>query len=168
MNRRPVTFVIVFCILALAACAEEKPEMNLIEKNRQIVNRYFEEVWNQGKLEVLDELIAPSYVNHSPGAPNPIPGADGLKPIVAAVRKGIPDVKYTVQDMVVTVDKVAVRVVMTGTHTGDFFGIPATGRRVVVNQLQIERIENGKIVEHWRQTDDLGMLRQPGLTPGAK
>jgi predicted ester cyclase len=65
--------------------------------------------------------------------------------------------------MVVTADKIAVRVVMTGTHTGDLFGIAPTGKYVSVNQFQIERIENGKIVEHWRQTDDLGMLRQLGL-----
>lgn len=141
--------------------------MRVVERNRQVVIRYFEEVWNQGKLDVLDDLIAPHDVNHSPGMPNPVPGPEGLRPIVTALRNGIPDVKYTIQDMVVTTDKVAVRVVMTGTHAGDFFGIPATGRRVVVNQFQIERIENGKIVEHWRQSDDLGMMRQLGLMPNA-
>lgn len=162
------TFAIFLCCLSLTACAEKKWETILIEKNRQIVTRYFEEVWNQGKLEVLDELIAPNYVNHNPGAPNPKLGPEGLKPIVAAMRKGIPDIKYTILDMVVTSDKVAVRVVMTGTQTGELFGIPPTGRKVTVNQFQFERIENGKIVEHWRQTDDLGMLKQLGLIPDTK
>ncbi len=148
--------------------AGEKSKMSAIEQNKRLVTRYFDEVWNQGKLEVLNELIAPNYINHSPGAPNPKPGPEGLKPIVEAIRKGIPDVKYTIQDMVVAPDKVAVRVVMTGTHTGDFFGIAPTGKRVTVNQFQIERIENGKIVEHWRQTDDLGMMRQLGLLPEGK
>jgi steroid delta-isomerase-like uncharacterized protein len=138
-------------------------DMSIIEQNKKLIIRYFEEVWNRGELEVLDELIASDYINHSPGAPNPKPGPEGLKPIVIALRNGIPDVKFTIQDMVVTADKVAVRVVMTGTHTGDFFGIAPTGKYVSVNQFQIERIENGKIVEHWRQTDDLGMLRQLGL-----
>ena len=142
--------------------------MNLVDKNRQIVTRYFEEVWNQGRLDVIDELVAPNYVNHSPGTSNPAPGPVGLKPIVAALREGMPDVKFVIQDMVVTPNKVAVRVVMTGTQTGNFFGIPATGRRVSVNQFQIEHIENGKIVEHWRQTDDLGLMRQLGLMPDAK
>lgn len=146
----------------------EKSKMSAIEKNKRIITRYFDEVWNQGRLEVLDELIAPNYINHSPGAPNPKPGPEGLKPIVEALRKGMPDVKYTIQDMVITPDKVAVRVVMTGTHTGDFFGIAPTGKHVTVNQFQIERIENGKIVEHWRQTDDLGMMRQLGLLPESK
>jgi predicted ester cyclase len=139
--------------------------MSLIEQNKQMISRYFEEVWNQGKLEVLDELIAPNYINHSPKAPNPKPGPEGLKPIVAALRKGMPDVKYTIQDMVVSSDKVAVRLIITGTHTGDLFGIAPTGKKVAFNQFQIERIENGKIVEHWRQTDDLGMMKQLGLLP---
>lgn len=168
MNQFYKAVAAILHILMLTACTEGKQDMNLVEKNTQIITRYFEEVWNQGKLDVLDELIASNYVNHSPGTPNPAPGPDGLKPIVAALRDGIPDVKFAIQDMVVTPDKVAVRVVMSGTQTGNLFGIPATGRRVTVNQLQIERIENGKIVEHWRQTDDLGMMRQLGLIPSAK
>lgn len=155
-------------ILMLTACTEGKQDMNLVDKNRQIVTRYFQEVWNQGRVDVLDELIAPDYVNHNPGTPNPVPGPAGLKSIVAALREGMPDVRFEIQDMVVTPNKVAVRVVMTGTQTGNFFGIPATGKRVIVSQLQIERIENGKIVEHWRQTDDLGMMRQLGLIADAK
>lgn len=137
--------------------------MDNITYNRQLISRYFEEVWNQGRLDVLDELIAPNYINHSPGLPNLPPGPSGLKPIVAALRQGLPDVHYVIKDMVVTADKVAVRVSMTGTHRGVFFGLPATGRPVSVDQLQIERIENGQIVEHWRQTDELGLLRQLGL-----
>lgn len=139
--------------------------MSTIEQNKRLITRYFDEVWNQGKLEVLNELIAPNYINHSPGAPNPKPGPEGLKPIVEALRKGMPDVHYTIQDMVVTSDKVAVRLEMTGTHTGNFFGLAPTGKQVTVSQFQIERIENGKIVEHWRQTDDLGLMRQLGLLP---
>lgn len=142
--------------------------MSAIEQNRCLVTRYFDEVWNQGKLEVLDELIAPGYINHSPRTPNPKPGPEGLKPIVEAIRRGMPDVNYAIQDMVVAPDKVAVRLVVTGTHTGDFFGIAPTGKRVTVNQFQIERIESGKIVEHWRQTDDLAMMQQLGLLPAGK
>lgn len=139
--------------------------MSTIERNERLIRRYFEEVWNRGELEALDEIVAPDYVNHSPGMPDPRPGPEGLKPIVAALRKGIPDVAYAIQDIVVSPDKVAVRVVMTGTHTGALFGIPPTGRRLTVEQMQIERIENGKIAEHWRRTDDLGMMRQLGLLP---
>jgi predicted ester cyclase len=64
--------------------------------------------------------------------------------------------------MVVTENQVAIHSTMSGTHEGDLFGLPATGKKINVNQLQIERIENGKIIEHWRQSDDLGMMRQLG------
>jgi steroid delta-isomerase-like uncharacterized protein len=143
-------------------CAEETSSMDVAEQNKEIVTRYFEEVWNQGKLDVLDELLSPSYINHSPGMPNPKPGAEGLKPIVAAIRVGFPDLKYVIKNMVVSENQVAVHVLMTGTHTGDFFGIPPTGKKVEVSQMQIERIENGKMIEHWRVTDDLSMMKQLG------
>jgi steroid delta-isomerase-like uncharacterized protein len=137
--------------------------MSAIETNRRVVERYFEEAWNKGNVDVLDEIIAPHYINHSPGMPNPKPGAEGLKPIVLGLRKAFPDLRFVVQDMIVTEDRVAVRCTMYGTHLGDFFGLPATRRRVEVRQFQIERMENGQIVEHWRQSDDLGMMRQLGL-----
>jgi steroid delta-isomerase-like uncharacterized protein len=135
----------------------------LTERNRRIGERYFKEVWNQGKLEVLDELLSPDYVNHTPSIGNPPPGPDGLKPIVAAIRRGFPDLSFELKDMVVTADAIAIRVVMRGTHLGELFGIPPTGRKVEVNQINIERIENGRIVEHWRVTDELALQRQLGL-----
>lgn len=134
-----------------------------LESNRALVERYFEEVWNRGNLDALDEIVDPAYVNHSPGLPDPAPGPAGLKPIVAAMRSGLPDLHYTIEDMVVQPDKVAVHVRFTATHTGDLFGIKPTGKRIEVDQMQFEHISNGKIVAHWRRTDDLGMLRQLGL-----
>lgn len=133
-----------------------------IEQNRRLIERYFEEVWNQGKLDALNELMHPAYVNHSPGLPDPQPGPAGLKPIVAAMRAGLPDMHYTIEDMVIAPDKVAVRVILRATHTGDLFGMAPTGRRIEVEQMQIERIEDGRIIEHWRRTDDIGLLRQLG------
>lgn len=132
----------------------------------KVIRRYFGEVWNEGRLDVLDEIIAPDYLNHSPGLPNPAPGPAGLKPIVVAMRHAFPDLHYEVLDLVIGEGKVAVRCTLTGTHRGDFFGIPATGKAVKANQFQIEYIRAGQIVEHWRQTDDLGLLRQLGVLPG--
>lgn len=129
----------------------------------KLIQRYFGEVWSEGKLDVLDEIIAPDYINHSSSIPDPVPGPVGLKPIVAAMRVGFPDLHYEVHDLVIGENKVAVRCTLTGTHTGDFFGIPATGKSVRVTQFQIEYIRNGQIVEHWRQTDDLTMMRQMGI-----
>ncbi len=136
--------------------------MDKIRLNKTVIKRYFEEVWNQGKLEVLDEIIAPNYINHSPGMPNPVPGPEGLKPIISALRKAFPDLCFTIENMVISETQVAIHCTMHGTHKGDLFGLAATGRKIKVNQMQIERIINGKLVEHWRQSDDLGMMRQLG------
>lgn len=134
----------------------------LQNKNIQLIKRYFDEVWNNGQLEVLDDIISPDYINHNPGMPNPIPGPDGLKPIIVGIRKAFPDLKYVIENMVVSDDQVAIQTTMHGTHTGDFFGVAPTYKTVRVNQMQIERISNGKIIEHWRVTDELVLLKQLG------
>jgi hypothetical protein len=124
---------------------------------RELITRYFDEVWNRGHVEVLDELLDPQYLNHSPGGGTPRPGPADLKPIVQAVRRGIPDVHYEVLDMVMEPGKVAVCTRLTGTHEGDYFGIAPTGRRIDVRQMQIEWIREGRIWQHWRITEDLAL-----------
>jgi steroid delta-isomerase-like uncharacterized protein len=146
-----------------ATPANEAAGARLIERNRRIGQRYFDEVWNQGKLDVLDELLAPDYVNHTPSTANPPLGPAGLRPIVAAIRMAFPDLQFEIKDILATADAIAIRVVMRGTHRGDLFGSPATGKKIEVNQINIERIEQGKIVEHWRVTDELALQRQLGL-----
>jgi steroid delta-isomerase-like uncharacterized protein len=128
-----------------------------------LITRYFEEVWNQGRVDVLDELLTPDYRNHSPSIPNPRPGPADLKPIVMAMRSGISDLRYQILDLIATPDKVAVYVRVTGTHTGTLFGIPATGRSIDIRQMQIEWLENGRIAQHWRVTDELALMRQLGV-----
>jgi steroid delta-isomerase-like uncharacterized protein len=135
------------------------------QHQRRVIERYFEEVWNQGRLEVLDELLAEDYVNHSSSLADAPPGPRGVKPIVAAMRAAFPDLHYTIERVVVDDDAVAVRVTMRGTHRGDFFGIPATGKSFAVTQMNLERFREGKIVEHWRNTDELGLMKQLGLIP---
>ncbi|HQU74606.1 MAG TPA: ester cyclase [Calditrichia bacterium] len=138
--------------------------MNVFEVEKLIM-LYFEEVWNLGKLDILEDIIDPEYVNHSPGTPNPPRGPVGLRPIIAAMRKAIPDLNYEVLDWVYGDNKVAIRSRMTGTHREELFGIPPTGKKIDVMQFQIEHLRNGKIVAHWRQTDDLTMMKQLGLVP---
>jgi steroid delta-isomerase-like uncharacterized protein len=127
-----------------------------------LVTRYFEEVWNNGRVDILDDLLTPDYRNHSPSIPNPRPGPADLKPIVEAMRAGIPDLHYEILDLIATPHKVAVYVRLTGTHTGTLFGIPPTGRTIDVRQMQIEWLENGRISQHWRVTDELTLMRQLG------
>jgi steroid delta-isomerase-like uncharacterized protein len=135
------------------------------EKVHAILVHYYEEIWNRGRLEVCDELIAPDYVNHSAPMPDLPPGPEGLKQTVAAVRRAFPDLHYTIEDMVLGGDKAALRVTMRGTHRGDFLGVAPTGRKIEVQELQIEHLRDGQIVAHWHQIDDLGLQRQLGLLP---
>lgn len=130
--------------------------------NVKLIKRYFEEVWNHGQLDVLDEIMSPDYINNNPGMPNPVPGPAGLKPIVAAIRNAFPDLKYVIENMVVSDDQVAVQTTLHGTHTGDFFGITPTHKVIKVSQMQIERIASHQIIEHWRVTDELTLLKQLG------
>jgi steroid delta-isomerase-like uncharacterized protein len=130
-----------------------------------LARRYFEEVWNQGKVDVLDELLGPDYINHTPSTGRPPAGPAGLKPIVLAIRRAFPDLHYTIEEVIVSADHVVIRTTMTGTHEGDLFGIAPTQRKVKVMQIQIERIRDGRIVEHWRVTDELSLMRQLGVIP---
>jgi len=149
------------CAATILGCSS-KSETKMQEDNEKAVERYFEEVWNRGRLDVLDELLAPDYVNHSPSTPNPPPGPAGLKPIVAAIRAAFPDLHYEIQDVIATDDVAVVRVIVTGTHRGDLFGLAPTGRTIRVSQINIERFRGGRIAEHWRVTDELAMMKQLG------
>lgn len=163
VHRRFAAFAIATGLLFGANLVSAKAgphKKEILSHNRQLVERYFNEVWNQGKVDVLNELLSSDYKNFTPSTPNPPLGPDGLKPIVLAIRKGFPDLHYTIKDIVVTENAVAVRVVMEGTNTGELFGNKPTGKKVSVNQIQIETIRDGKIVEHWRVTDELEMKRQ--------
>lgn len=140
-----------------------KSSKNVIESNRALIETYFYEVWNKGDLTKLDSIIDPGYVNHNPSTDDPVSGPEGLKPIILAMRRGIPDLHYEILETIITADRVAVRVQVTGTHLGIFFGIPPTGRRFSIEQINVERVKLGKIMEHWRVTDELKMMRQLGL-----
>jgi steroid delta-isomerase-like uncharacterized protein len=134
----------------------------MIDATRRLIERYFHEVWNEGNVDALDELLTADYINHSPSIPNPRPGPADLKPIVTAMRAGLPDLHYSILDLVIAADRVAAYVRVTGTHTGTLFNMGPTGHRIDIPQMQIERIRDGRICEHWRLTDELALMRQLG------
>ena len=160
--RALVGFVVV---TGCAHSSATPPRSTAEDEHARVVARYFDEVWSQGRLEVLDEILAPDYVNHTPSTPNPPPGPGGLKPIVAAFRVAFPTLRFTILEVVAEGERVAVRVRMEGTQDGPLFDIPATHRHVSVDQINIERFRDGRIVEHWRVTDELGVMRQLGVVP---
>lgn len=131
--------------------------------HRVLVERYFGELFNQGRIDLVDALLHPDYVNHSPGSPDLPTGRDGVRQVVQMLRTAFPDLHYAIEDVVVGPDAVAVRSTMTGTHLGPFFGLAPTGRTIRVAQFTIERIRDGRIVAHHRLTDELALQRQLGV-----
>ncbi|MDQ4128857.1 MAG: ester cyclase [Actinomycetota bacterium] len=134
------------------------------EESKAIV-RQFWGVWEEGNIDLVDELLAPDYVNHSPGIPDQPAGPEGVKAVVSMFRSGMPDLRVIVEDMIAEDDKVAVRYTLEGTHEGELFGLPPTGRRLSIKSITVERVSEGKIREHWRITDSLDMMQQLGAIP---
>ena len=127
--------------------------------------RYNDEVMNEGKVALIDELVSIDHTNHSPPGPD-LHGTEALKQYVAAVRAAFPDLHFTVEEQIVVGDRVAVRWTARGTHRGTYLGVPATGRVVAVSGLSIHHFIDGRIDESWDQIDMLGLLQQLGAIPG--
>ena len=133
------------------------------EQNKQLIRRVFEEVYNQGNLDVVEELASRDFVAHSPT--EDVHGTDGVKQFVTDLRTAFPDLHTTIEDLIAEGDRVVARFTATGTHTGPYKGIPPTGKHGKITGIDIERIVDGKSVECWTNTDDLGMLQQLGVVP---
>ena len=136
------------------------------DQNKALSRRNFEEVWNQRKLEVIDQLVAANSVLHDPSAPGgKVEGSKGYKQFVEIYLTAFPDVRFTINDQIADGDKVATRWTGTGTHNGALMGIAPTGKRSTVTGITIDRYENGKAIESWTNYDTLGMFQQLGVVP---
>ncbi len=133
------------------------------EENKALVRRLIEETWNEGNLAVVDELLSPGYVLHV-AAPK-LPDREGYKQVVSMYRTALPDLRFAIEDMVAEGDKVVVRLTIRGTHKGEYMGISPTGKQVAMTAIAIRRIEGGRIVEEWVETDRLGLMQQMGVVP---
>jgi steroid delta-isomerase-like uncharacterized protein len=118
---------------------------------------------NRGDLAVADETFAPDCVIHITGSPDPNLPVEGFKQMVAGLLAAFPDLHFTIEDQIVTDDKVSTRWTAEGTNTGAFGEVPPTGRRMRVDGLILDRVENGRVVERWEQWDQMAMMRQLGL-----
>jgi predicted ester cyclase len=125
------------------------------------------EVWNTGNFGLLDELLVPGYVDHTPYA-GAAPTREGVKDSAKALRTAFPDIKYTIEDSIAYGDQIVHRLTATGTMTGEFMGVPPTGKRATWTEIHIGRGVNGRLTEHWGLVNELSMLTQLGIvqTPG--
>ena len=137
------------------------------EENKAVVRRWFDEVWNQGREATIDELFPAEGVAHGLGdSESDVHGPTEFKPFAANIRESIPNTQIRVEDIISEGDRVAVRVTLEGTHTGNGLGVPPTGRKVSIQGIIILRMVDGQIVEAWNSYDQLGLLRQIGALPG--
>ena len=134
------------------------------EENKTTVRRYFTAVLNGGDLAALDTLAESDYMENNP-LPGQGTGREGFKQRVGGLRAAFPDIRYTVEDMIAEGDRVALRWSMHGTHGGEILGIPATGKQVTLTGLDIYRLNDGRLAEHWDQVDVMGLLQQLGVIP---
>jgi predicted ester cyclase len=132
-------------------------------RQEAVARRLIEEGFNRGELAVADELVAPDMVEHQDFGPGHAPGAEGVKAVIASLRRAFPDFHLAIDDLAVQGDTVWLRMTGTGTNDGPFMGNAPTGRPMRTAVFDVLRVEGGRIVEHWGVPDRLGALFQLGL-----
>jgi predicted ester cyclase len=137
------------------------------EENKALIRRYFEEIDARRDASVLDEFVAPDFIDHNP-SPGFTPDLEGLKQSFVHFLAATPDGYHIVEDMIAEGDKVMTRISAYGTQTGELFGIPPTGKQIRTTGIAVHRIANSKIVEHWNEIDNLGTMQQLGVVPPAE
>jgi len=132
--------------------------------HKALAKRFNDEVFTQGKVEVIDELVADDYVEHQE-FPGLEPTKDGLKKFVQFFHAAFSDIKVETLSVCEDGDELWVHSMFTGTHTGDFVGVPPTGRTVTMAMMDRVKVRDDQAVEHWGVSDDLGMMTQLGVIP---
>jgi predicted ester cyclase len=176
MRRTLFVFLSAVCVVALTSLtsltalgAETTPE-----QNKATAKKFYDEVMNTGKIELADQFITADAVDHElmPGQKDPVLVLKNVKALIAELHAAFPDMKVVVKDMLAEGDKVVARVQLTGTHKGEYNGIAATGKSISFEFIDIIRFANGKCVEHWGISDEVGLMQQlqitPAVPPGAK
>ena len=133
--------------------------------NKAVVRRLYEEVWNRRKLEVVNELISPSHALQGPTIFGSSIGPEAYKRQVSRFLKAYPDLHWAIEDTIAETDKVVACWTLSGTHKGDFMGVPATNKKVCVGGITIHHIAGGKIMDSHSNWDALGMMQQLGAVP---
>jgi steroid delta-isomerase-like uncharacterized protein len=135
-----------------------------LEENKALVRRHVEEFWNQGQLELADELHTEDIVMHDPSAPE-VHGSEAYDQLVIMYRTAFPDIRFTIEELIAEGNLVSERWSASGTHQGELMGIPPTGIHSTNTGISIFRIAGGKIAEEWAQWSTLGMMQQLGVIP---
>ncbi len=138
--------------------------MTTSENNKAAIRKFLEEVINQNRMDRANDLVVEDFVELDP-LPGQRQGREGLKAVLGMMRAAFPDIRWTAEEMVAEGDKVVTRFTWTGTHRGEFLGIPATGKSVSVKGVVIDQLEGGKMSNSRMLMDSLGLMQQLGVVP---
>jgi predicted ester cyclase len=144
-------------------CSERR-EVSEEDANRAVVRRWIETFNNPYTLQTEVDVLAPGYIAHAPWLPGPL-DLEAWTQFTASFVEAFPDLRLTVEDILSGGNMVAARVAFRGTHRGEFQGIPPTGKEVAFSSIEIDRMVDGKVAEHWFEMDLLGLMRQLGAIP---
>jgi steroid delta-isomerase-like uncharacterized protein len=140
----------------------------VLDENKALAHRWFEEVWNKGRAEAIDEMLDPNVIVHGLGKDGTdLRGPAGFKSFHEKFIGAFPDIRITVEDVIAEGDRVAIRFSGSASHRGDHLGVPATQRPVTFTGMGFIRCRNGKIVEGWNNFDAMGLMQQIGAVPPA-
>jgi predicted ester cyclase len=146
---------------AMAECEAMKAQAEVEEQNKALILRWFEED-EQGNDEIWNEVCSPDYVAYFPSNSEPMTQQEHFQ-AWQVMKKAFPDVKETIVDAIAKDDKVVLRVIIGGTHSGELMGIPPTGKKVEWSGQETFRISDGKVIECWMDVDMLGLMMQLGM-----
>src|SRR3954447_16690542 len=135
------------------------------DDNKAIVRRFVEEIFVGGRKETVDELLADDFVAHTWPSTTGDPKAD-LKAAIDRVGTGLADPTFTIDDLIAEDDRVAARLTTSATQVGEFMGMPPSNKRYTIEEIHWFRLRDGKVVEHWHQMDQMGLMKQLGAMPG--
>jgi steroid delta-isomerase-like uncharacterized protein len=136
-----------------------------VEDNKALTRRFYTEIVNQGNLDLIDEMVAEDFVEHEAFPGLPTSGPEAPKAALGMFLAAFPDLQFTPHEMIAEEDKVVTRFTMSGTHKGEFMGIPPTNKSIEVQSIDIIEIHDGKATEHWGITDQGAMMEQLGIAP---
>lgn len=164
-----VSLVILLCFTFACQNKAEKAELEKFRaqaaveaQNKAIANREWE-AWSKGDFEAFKEVVAPEYVYYMPSGSTKSLSREETIEMGKMVHNGFPDVTFSIEEMFAVGDRVISRYIMRGTHQGEIQGIPATGNKIEISGIMINRIENGKVVEDREEADMLGLMQQLGM-----
>jgi steroid delta-isomerase-like uncharacterized protein len=138
-----------------------------VDELKKINEHFYDEVFRRRNLDAIDELLTDDFVEHNP-APGQSPDRQGAKEMIGQVLAAFPDLELEVDRVIAEGDTVAVALRFTGTHQGEFAGMPATGRRVNVAVTEVTRFQDGRCAEHWGVVDMAGLMAQLGMGGAAR